>query len=355
MPARPSYIVAVSDGDIYMGYDPVQLTLAENGANALEDTPDMGMQDGPGSPNDAGDTAIHRHMYFCDGTNYKRLDAHTGEVSNWEAFNGTDAVTGDEIAGELPKDADDNVATIMALYRGRIVLSGVLNDPHNWFMSAVEDPRNWDYSPPTITETMAVAGNASPIGRVADAVTALAPFSDDLLIIGGDKSIWLMRGDPAAGGTIDNISQKIGIVGKDAWAFDPSNNFYFFGNDGLYRAAPTGEGMERVSAGKLDRTFAEVDRREHRVLLEWDRERKGLYIFITGDDPEAEHALSYWYDQRTDAFWPIRLPHSNGPTSVMTWDSDLANDRAVLLGGRDGFIRGFRNFRPNDNDGVDDE
>jgi hypothetical protein len=349
--ARPTFLVAVADGDIKMGYSPHFLTMATNGENALVDTPAMAMVDGPGSPNDTGDAAIHRHMYFCDGTNYKRLDAHLGVVSTWTAFNGTDAVTGDTIAGELPKDDEDNVATIAATYRDRIVLAGVEKDPHNWFMSAVGDPRNWDYAPPTINATMAVAGSSTDAGRVADAVTALIAFGDDLLLFGCDKSLWMLRGDPADGGAIDALSRQVGVVGPDAWTWDPAGTLYFFGNDGLYRLV-LGGAPERLSAGRIDRAFSQIDRVEHRILLTWDRQRKGLYIFVVSDDPERDAATSFWWDARTDSFWPFQLPAGNGPTSVAIWDSDAVQDREVLIGGRDGFIRKFQDRRPDDNNGA---
>lgn len=346
---RPTFLVAVSNGSVYMGYSSTSLTLTTNGSGALVDTPDMDMKDGPGSPNDGTAQSTHRHMYFCDGTNYKRLDAHTGEVVSWAAFNGTDAVTGETIAGSLPADGDGNKATIMAVWRGRIVLSGLTEDPHNWFMSAIGDPRNWDYSPPTPSATQAIAGNNADFGKTADPITALIPISDDLMIVGCDKSVWIMRGDPADGGTIDSLSRQIGIVGRDAWAMDPSGRVFFFGNDGLYMF--DGGGLQRLSANRIERAFSEVDRANHRILLEWDRQRKGLYVFIVSDDSNTAAHTSYWWDERTDGFWPFKLPDGNGPTSVAIWDSDAVQDRVVLLGGRDGYVRAFRDLRPNDNDG----
>jgi hypothetical protein len=348
--ARDTYLVAVSNGGVFMGYSPVEMTQATNGASALAADVPVRMEDGPPSPNDSSPTNTHRMMYFVDdGSNYARLDAHENEVLAWDAFNGTDVITNETIGGSMPEDGDGNKATIIAQYRNRIVLSGVKEDPANWFMSAVGDPRNWDYSPPTTSATQAVAGNASDAGEVGDRVTALAPLNDDIMLIGGDQSLWQMTGDPADGGALDVISYQTGITGPDAWAIDPAGRVYFMGQPGLFRFAGTGE-PELVSRGRFDRTFRAFDLVNTRVLLQWDRQRDGLWIFVADEntDEVREH---YWYDQRTDSFWPIELPISNGPYSVTTFDTDAPSDREVLLGGQDGYIRGWRDVRNADADG----
>lgn len=422
---RPTYLVAVSNGSIYMGYSPNNMTLCTNGEGVLEDTPWMDMQDGPPSPNDEGQQRFHRHMYFADGVRYLKLDAHTGEVYPWTAFNGEDAITNNQVRGFLPFSADvvvqieslsggqpvvvgdvtgevepgDEIVLqntqgqdgsytlssaildggntlltlnpnpnleeaagvasrvtgrgrIVTLYRNRMVIAGLRDDPNNWFMSAVGDPRNWDYFPAVESVTQAVAGGTGEAGTLGDSITALVPFSDDMMLIGCLNSLWVMQGDPAAGGQIINLSQQVGCVGPDAWAFDPSNNLYLFGSNGLYRISPSLE-MERLSAGVLDKTFAEVDLTANRVILQFDRDRDYLFIFITKDEVGAANELSYIFDSRVQAFWPIKLPDENGPTSVHYFASPASNDRGLLMGGRDGFIRGFRDNRPNDNDGVE--
>lgn len=348
--SRETYLVAVSDGSVYMGYSPVQMTQATNGSSALAADVPVRMQDGPPSPNDSSPANTHRMMYFVDdGTNYARLDAHENEVLAWDAYNGTDAITGDTIGGSMPEDDDGNKATIIAKYRNRIVLAGVKNDPANWFMSAVGDSRNWDYSPPTTSATQAVAGNASNAGEVGDRVTALAPLNDDIMLIGGDQSLWQMTGDPADGGSLDVISYQTGIVGPEAWAIDPSGRIYFMGQPGLFRFAGAGE-PELLSRGRLDRTFRSFDLSNSRVLLQWDRQRDGLWILVASETTD-EAPEQYWWDARTDSFWPIELPVSVGPYCVTTFDTDLPSDREVLLGGQDGYIRGWRDNRNADADG----
>ena len=216
---RTSKIIAISSGDITVGTPVEGLQTASGGSGALVSVgQDMGLQ------------GAFQKVYFCDGTtaNYSLLTLSTNIVTDWGA-----AVT----AGTIPQGSVDatKACRIMALYRGRIVMSGLQEDPQNWFMSKSGDPLDWDYAPAVTSAVQAVAGNNSNAGELGEVVTALAPYLDDVMIMGGANSLWIMRGDPAAGGAIDNISRQIGIVGPDAWTWDTKGNFYFFGHNGLYR------------------------------------------------------------------------------------------------------------------------
>jgi hypothetical protein len=62
-------------------------------------------------------------------------------------------------------------AYISCLYRGRLVLSGNSNYPHQWYMSKIGDPWNWAYA--TNDPLTAVAGNNTDAGEIGDIVRAL--------------------------------------------------------------------------------------------------------------------------------------------------------------------------------------
>lgn len=228
---------------------------------------------------------------------------------------------------------------IIALYRGRLVISGLRTDPQNWFMSAVDDPTDWDYSPATVSATQAVAGNASDVGKLGDAVTALIPYSDDLLVIGGDHTLWVMRGDPAAGGMIDNISYQTGIAGAEAYSWDPNGNMYFFGSGALWRMGAGATSLENLSLNHMDDTFGAINYATHNIRLLWDNEEKGLHLYFTPINQPATAPYHYFWDLRTAGFWKDQLPVVAGPTAVLVYDADDPDDRAVLLGGYDSYIR----------------
>ncbi len=312
-------IIAVSGGDIYYGSPTGSLALAVSGENAVNTTGRVGAQSAYGD------------VYFVDGTNYKVFDNSNGTVTTWTANTGTLPVSG------------SNTARIIALYRGRIVLSGMIGDPHNWFMSAVGPDvsgvggvLDWDYDPAITSATQAVAGNNTDAGRCPDFVTCLAPYSDDLMFIGGDHTLWLMRGDPADRGRIDNVSYQTGIAGPDAYTFDPNGVFYFFGSGTIWRMAAGGI-PEPLSRNRMDKTFGDVDLTTNTVHLAWDNVRHGLFIFIV---PSTEgSATHYYWDERTDSFWPITFPDAQGPTTVLAFDGDDPDDNALILGGFDGYLR----------------
>lgn len=238
---------------------------------------------------------------------------------------------------------------IIGIYRGRIVMSGLRTDPQNWFMSAVDDATDWDYSPATVSQTQAVAGNASNAGKLGDVVTALVPYSDDLMIIGGDHTLWAMRGDPAAGGMIDNLSYQTGIAGAEAFAWDPEGNLYFFGSGALWKMGAGATSLENLSQNHMDDTFAAINYATNRVRLLWDNEEKGLHLYFTPTGQPTTSSDHYFWDLRTGSFWRDQLPVTFGPTAVLVYDADDPNDRAVLLGGFDSYIRYV------DIDGLDDD
>jgi hypothetical protein len=245
-----------------------------------------------------------------------------------------------------------SAATMIALYRGRIVLAGVASDPQNWFMSKAGDPLDWNYTPTTITQTMAVAGNNSTAGLMGDVITCIAPYNDDLMFMGGDHTLWVMRGDPAAGGVIDNISYQTGIVGPDAWTRDPEGTFYFFGAGTLWRVSAGTTTPEPLSRGVLDRTFGAIDYATYQVRLLWDENNKGVHLYFTPATQPGSSPSHYFWDRRAGGFWPDQYPVALGPTAVWNFDADLPNDRAMLLGGFDSYIRQIPATIQKDDDGT---
>jgi hypothetical protein len=311
--ARDYRIVAVSGGDVYLGLPAGILAPASGGTNVVATSGRIDMQGAYGK------------VYLCDGVNanYSVLDLANDTVSAW---------TPD--SGSLPS-SDTNGCSYITLYRGRIIMAGLVGDPHNWFMSAVNDPLNWDYGA-TVSATMAVAGNNTDAGECPDIITCFAPYSDDLLFIGGDHTVWLIRGDPADRGRIDNISYQTGISGPDAYAFDPNGIFYFFGSGAIWRMAAGGV-PEPLSRNRMDQIFGNIDLTTTAVHLAWDNVRHGLFIFVV---PSAEgSAIHYYWDERSDSFWKVILPNAQGPTTVHAFDGDDPDDTALLLGGFDGYIR----------------
>lgn len=274
-------------------------------------------------------------VFMIDGTVSKYYNFDTDSISDWTAT-----------AGTLQQGA-----RLICLYRGRVVISGVVSDPHNWFMSRVGFPFDFDYgSLPANDPIKAVAGNNSEVGLVGDIITALIPFSDDALLFGGDHTIWQMTGDPAAGGSIDLISDKTGIAFGKAWAKDPNGTLYFMGTDGIY-VFKLGGKPESMTKGRIDVRFQNVNLDENRIYLEWDYIRDGLMVQIVPINTAAANTSFFW-ERRNDAWWSDTYPASMGPTVMYAFDGTAASDQEFLMGTRDGYIRKVDDAA-NDDDGTD--
>lgn len=278
-------------------------------------------------------TALNQKLYFADGVNWCYFDPSNGTVFTWAATKGT-----------LPVDTSGNLPRLICTWRGRMVLSGLLFDPQNWFMSAVSDPTDFDYAPLEISPTQAVAGNNSPLGLVGDVVTTMIPYSDDLLIMGGDHTIYMFRGDPMAGGQIDLISASIGMAWGVPWAMDPYGSVYFFSNrTGLYVFDPSQAGSkpQRISQG-IEQILQAYDTGSTTIRLMWNDRYQGLHVFLSPTLAPAS-TRHLFYELRTGAWWQDQFDNTNlDPLACCVFDGNLPGDRTALIGSWDGYVRAFQ-------------
>ncbi len=390
---RSYKLVTVSGGDVYAGLPPGVLSAATDGTNVVATSGRVDMQTAFGKIYFADGDPFH-YRYFdnlddtvklwtttvtnslpCDATagnpayaiasatpatekityagdlsgvmangDWIKISDSTGNDGIYSVFSVvySDPTTTVTVRQDITDATADGTfqlcdlgCNIVKLYRGRLVLAGLASDPQNWFMSAVARAFDFDYGA-TPSATMAVAGNNTDAGKCPDIITCLAPYSDDLMFIGGDHTLWLMRGDPADKGRIDNISYQTGISGPDAYAFDPNGVFYFFGRGTIWRMSIEGS-PEPLSRNRMDQAFGAIDLTTHTVHMAWDNVRHGLFMFVVPSGAGA--TTHYYWDERTDSFWKIAFPNAQGPTTAFAFDGDRPDDNALLLGGWDGYIR----------------
>lgn len=318
-----SLVVTDDSGDVSLIEDGVKKTVT-GGSTAL--TADIFNHQAANAYSD---------VFIIDGTNEVYLDLATDTVATWTA----------STAGTLPTNP-----RLICRWRGRIVLAGLTTDPHNWFMSRVGDPFDWDYSPATTDAIQPVAGNIGETGLMGDVITGLCPYDDDILIVGMDQSIAKIAGDPAAGGAIDSITEATGMA-WDAWTIDPDNRLWFMGVDGIYMMEGANAKPVNMTRGTLDNAFDAIDLNANRVLLEWDFRNKGLVVVVANIDT-GETNQAYWYDDRKKGWFPFSWPASMGPDCMLAYDSDDPEDKALILGCRDGYLRKVTTA-VDDDDGTD--
>lgn len=272
-------------------------------------------------------TQCVQKLWLVDGINYAVYDPQSDTVNAWTAS-----------AGSLPADSQQNTARLICTWRGRVVLSGLPKDPQNWFMSKVNDPTNFDYGPSSASPTDAVAGNNAPMGLIGDVVTTLIPHSDDLLIFGGDSSIFMMRGDPLAGGQIDRVSDSIGMAWGAPWCKDPNGVVYFFSSRcGIYRMVP-GEVPVRISQ-QIEPLLQQIDTGENGIIMAWEDRFQQLRMFVTPLSAPAA-TIHYTWEQRTNSWWQDNFSDPNkDPLCCCVVDGNGPDDRCVVIGSWDGYVR----------------
>ena len=225
---------------------------------------------------------------------------------------------------------------LVARYLDRLVLAGAEIAPGVWYMARVSDELDWDYS--QTDSRRAVAGTASAAGVPARAITALAPHSDDYLILGCRESLWRLRGDPAYGGSLDALSHNVGIVGANAWTYGPSGELIFLSLDGIY-VLPAGGDAKPVSLSRevLPEELLNFNPDTTTVNVEYDIQDRGVHVFLTPDSSNTR--IHWWMDWERKTFWPLTYASDHEPTASCILQATAIEDSGVILGCRDGTLR----------------
>ena len=247
-------------------------------------------------------------------------------------------------SGTMPEKA-----YLGCLYRGRNVLAANPNYPHQWYMSKIGNPWDWVYA--STDPLTAAAGNAADAGETGDIIRALIPYKDDYLIFGCASTIWVLTGDPAAGGEIDEVDLTVGMFGANSWCFDGDGNLYFFGTGGVYKIPLGFRSVENLTEISLPDLVSDEDANPatHRITMAYDRKRHGILICITKLSDGSNS--NYWYDIKLGGFFPESYPDECGPYSLFYYaanDNDYAD---LLVGCKDGYIRKFDETEKDDDTG----
>ncbi len=183
----------------------------------------------------------------------------------------------------------------VTVYRQRIVLGGHIGNPRHWIMSRVDNPLDFDSG--KTDASAAVRGS-----NIGETITALAPIKGDYLVVGCKTSIYIMIGDPMAGGTIETVSDSVGIYSSTAWCVDDRNNLYFTDGHDFYTFNAQ-EGLQNLSTNVVPRMFEgfpggfEID-------MTWDPVHHGVYIVQSYVDGVNDESRGWFVDMRTMGLFP---------------------------------------------------
>ena len=245
----------------------------------------------------------------------------------------------DGASGSLPVKA-----YLGCRYNGRGILAGDPTHPNQWYMTRQGNLFDLQY---IVRDAQGpVKGDDSDLGELGDIVRCLAPYKDDYLIFGCASNIFVMFGDPMNGGQLRELSLTTGIFGANSYCWDNVDNFYFWGNNGLYRTTIPGKPV-CVSQFKLPRLAKDeaASPSTHRITLTYDADRHGILVSITVLVSGANS--NYFYDMNaTDeneigSFFPETYPNACGVYSALYYDSNNATLKGMVVGCTDGYIRHF--------------
>ena len=244
--------------------------------------------------------------------------------------------------GEIPEGC-----RLTTFYRGRWVVARGDKDPYSIHASAVGDPLNWDFYSLAPKVTDAFSGANQDTASNPDVVNALAPFYDDVLIVGGENSITQYRGDLSSLGEIDYFTDSTGFAFGDSWCLSPSGNLYFFGSrGGIWVMQPKVDARTvppvEITASTIAEALRDVNLQTHLVRLVWDYAEQGFHVFITPIDADSvSSSQQHWYYcERTKSWWREQFGTTAlQPFSAALLAGDTADQRRVAIAGTDGYLR----------------
>jgi len=261
---------------------------------------------------------------------------------NWTVYGNS---TGDALTafGSMPSKA-----YLVALTGGRLVLWNP-DYPSQAPTSAAGNP--WDWNRYRTTADRATVIGTGAAGAIGDEIRALIPIRDGQFVLGCATSMHVMVGNPAFGGQLVAVDETVGIFDGTSWCFDGEGNLFFFGTGGLHRMDRGALTIDNLSRGPLPNLISDegADPSTHRVTMEYDPIRVGIKISITllADGTNS----NYWYDLLAQAFDYDAFDSDHGAYSMFYYDANDPDNRGLLIGCTDGYIRVHDDTATND-DGI---
>lgn len=269
------------------------------------------------------------NMFYVDGSSYSYYKASTNSFVPWVA----------DTPGTVPFDSPvPTAARLITTWNGRTVLAGYRSNPQMWFMSAQFNPFNWNYSPSTTTLTQATNGNVSDAGLVGDFITCLIPYTNDVLIVGCDHTIWQLKGDPMAGGRFDRVSDSIGMAWGRPYAIDPFGQIYFMAQTGgIFKLTPGA--LPIPVSQQIEKKLNNINMATNIIRMAYDIQLHGLAVWVTPLD-RTKATQNYFFEERTNSWWVDTYTNpAHNPMAVHVYDGDSPQDRRIMMGGSDGYVR----------------
>lgn len=179
------------------------------------------------------------------------------------------------------------------------------------------------------------------IGDAPDIINGIAPISNTLLAIFGDKSVHVIQGEPTFGGQITEAAHMVGGAYGKCWAWDKRERLFFMSNFGELYVLPIGGTPEPISDMRIKRSLQDIDFSTHYVYSEWNWLDETVHFFLIPYSGTPTLVSHYVLDTKRGklAFWEDTFAITRQPTCVGIFDGDSPQDRRMVLGNSDGHIR----------------
>ena len=351
---RVDRLVIVAGGRIFQMLPGALTTAVSSGAIFNTTGPVSGVQ-------------FKNYVYFCDGgaegtgeteTNhhyYKLKLEHkvavNGDITAWGTTAGnlddpTTDVSGPNSVAALI-DSKYYSGSLLVKMGARLAMAGVKSAEETWFLSAIDDPQDWNPQSGTTTDALAGGTNAAEgYGTIGEPIEALIPFGQSGLLICGKTSLTYLAGDPAVvGPMMHTMSRSLGVAGRDAWCAGPNQSAYVLTREGLLNLQPNIFAVDKssmVSRGRLDSFFSSRNWDKITPVLVHDVDRQGVWIWLNNSDqPQQSEHLFYSY--ATNGFFPITMAHTSftGATCGTSAIMETNGTPMVVVGSEYGVIGCF--------------
>ena len=254
--------------------------------------------------------AGEEQVYAVRSSSVVRMDIKSGKTDNLLAS-----------AGTVPTGC-----TVGAVYRNRLALAGGDNAI---YLSRQGDYADWDYGADAGDAGRAIAFQLSISGEIGDVCRALVPHEDAFLVAAAVRTLWIVRGDPATSGSLNRISNEVGIIGSHAWC-KVGGSLIFLAEDGLYQVALGGSDLKSLSKDRLPEELRDIDTETVNVLMAYDHDHRAVHIYL----PTSGSGETHWlFELGPQAFWPIHLSDDHTPAAVVQYQDKL------VLACSDGYLR----------------
>jgi hypothetical protein len=277
--------------------------------------------------------ALKGALYWVDGTRNYVYDPRNNVAGRWRARS----------SGQIPP-----YAMLIERIGSRLCIGGFLNNRAGLALSEYGDGYGWDFDPPgnSPLTIAAIDSQNADLGDFPDVVTCIASWKDDLALVGGNRSISIIRGDPAQGGRFDELVKDIGIAFGRARCFTPDGRFWWVTPEAEFYSMAIGETPQRLS-GRIQRRFSNsLDFSTARPELVYDPESRSIRIIqcVLGSPSALYTHWTYELDtgEIVGPIWPDTYANTNvQPTCAALMDGDGPLDRVLVCGGGVGDVWQF--------------